>query len=84
MAEEKIDNGGPAFPVVEVHPVHGSRVDIGMNLRDWFAGHIAEGLTGCQPFILRMLDEHKHPQVADAIAFTSYDIADAMLKARKQ
>lgn len=81
MSEQaKIDDGGPAFPFTDAHGFIGC----GMTLRDWFAGKIAIGLTGSQPFMLRMLDEHKHGQIADAIAFTAYDIADAMLKVRKQ
>ena len=83
MSGKKKDDGGPAFPNVPPDPQY-SKWEEGMTLRDYFAGQIAIGLTGSQPFMLRMLDEHKHEQVADAIAFTAYDISDAMLKARSQ
>ena len=82
MSGDRKENGGPAFPNVPPDPQY-TKWEEGMTLRDYFAGQIATGLTGSQPFILRMLDEHKNGQVSDAIAFTAYDIADAMLKARK-
>jgi hypothetical protein len=72
-----IDNSGPAFPVVEVHPVHGSRVDVGMSLRDYFAGlaftqlvhrrEMTEGATYSKP----------------ELAAEAYAYADVLLKARK-
>lgn len=72
MSEEKqIDDGGPAFPVVEVHPVHGSRIDLGMSLRDYFAGQALNSL---------LMSGHNYLQVADH----AFKVADAMLKARKQ
>ena len=69
-------NGGPAFP----RPVSNSNVGgvhrgtLGMSLRDWFAGQalmgaVAHGTGGC---------------TAEYLASDSYQIADAMLAARKE
>jgi hypothetical protein len=63
------DNGGPAFPTTEGNGVNYG--DYGMTLRDYFAAKAMQGLiAGCErPFV-----EH--------IAKMSYDMADAMIKAR--
>ncbi len=73
--ETKID-GGPAFPV---HPEAHNRSDAecsvlsGMTLRDWFAGQALAGL--------QFMETHTP---YDADAKHCYEMADAMLKARKQ
>lgn len=71
------DNGGAAFPCPEqfrdgiVHPPQP-----GLSLRDWFAGQIAGGMAahsgtvGC-------------PFGPGDIAQRSYEVADAILSARK-
>jgi hypothetical protein len=77
-----IDNGGPAFPHAQrcwdndamswaVHSIGG------MTLRDWFAG-IA--LNGCQRPSADGSEYSKAKDIADA----AYEIADAMLAARKE
>jgi len=67
------DNGGPAFPVVETHAVHGSRIDFGMTLRDYFAGHALAGLLS---------DETIERVTPDGYASSAYDYAQAMIEER--
>jgi len=73
----KTKDGGPAFPVVEVHPVHGSRVDMGMSLRDYFAGHALSGLLA-DPNV-----GYGGQQTAK-LCEGCYAIADSMLNARQK
>lgn len=72
------DNGGPAFP--GLHPSSECRYsDEGMALRDYFAA------KAMQAFIRNhqgsSLDDEKFDEM---IARFSYELADAMLSARKQ
>ena len=65
--------GGHAFPTLFIEPQHGSGYQ-GMSLRDWFAGQalmgaVAHGTGGC---------------TAEYLASDSYQIADAMIAARKE
>lgn len=64
------DGGGPAFPTQ-----NSCRSDLGMSLRDWFAGMALSsmdyGWFGSSTRIREMAEE-------------SYNIADAMLAARKE
>lgn len=69
---KKIEDGGPAFP---------SQWDQlpGMDLRDWFAGQAL-------PAIIERCSADYRPQhesLADYFARRAYDVADAMLLARK-
>lgn len=42
---EKQTDGGPAFPVLEMHTDGKSRTTMpGMSMRDWFASHTINGL----------------------------------------
>jgi hypothetical protein len=70
-----IEDGGPAFPTQDWQAVGNTHP--GMTLRDWFAGqalaHIPE-----------LLDAHDANKSAEMIAHWSYQIADAMLKARRE
>jgi hypothetical protein len=78
-------DGEPAFPVVK-HWANGhiEQVAAGMSLRDYFA---AKALRG----VMQMVADGKHePSVeelhlkqVDFIAKSSYELADAMLKARQ-
>lgn len=65
------NDGGPAFPVVEVHPVHGSRIDMGMSLRDWFAGQALAGLIA----------QCNMPN--EVYSRMAYTLADTMLQQRQ-
>ena len=42
---EVIDDGGPAFPIIETGDSIGSRVWPGMTLRQWFVGQAIAGLS---------------------------------------
>jgi hypothetical protein len=74
---KQIDDGGPAFPVqatvvgADRWPAEGEYRYIGMTLRDWFAGKALAG----------MLSGNRE-MPTDSAARYSYEIADAMLKAR--
>ena len=77
------NDGGPAFPVVETHPVHGSRIDMGMTLRDYFAGQALVGLIGHGNSLVS--DEYDPTTtMADIVAGHAYFLADAMLKAKSE
>lgn len=67
---EKIDDGGPAFPVP------GGFWDKGMSRRDWFAGQALIGL--CQAD----MSEEQFTVNPDLLARTAYRMADAMLAAK--
>jgi hypothetical protein len=64
------NTGGPAFP--STHP-HGQ--DEGMTLRDYFAAKAMQGLLASLPSDTTLYDSN--------VAKWSYEMADAMLKARE-
>jgi len=88
MTDQKINDGGPAFPWDEKHSdgshYHGNP---GMTLRDWFAGQFAAAMVTAtsadsdhpNPDYRREADG---PTVADRVATIAYQLADAMLRAR--
>lgn len=63
-------DGGPAFPVVA--PTDFQFVEVGMSLRDWFAGQALVGFIACP---------HGEGAASD-FAEWSYQYADAMLAER--
>jgi hypothetical protein len=65
---ERIEDGGPAFPVFT------GDQGVGMSLRDWFAGQAL--LTAQHRY------SGVDPLPAEWLAERAYGIADAMLKAR--
>jgi hypothetical protein len=69
------DNGGPAFPCGSVDCGDGDTVPYapGMTLRDWFAGQVIASVKGWHPADRR----------GKSSAVIAYEIADAMLEARK-
>lgn len=71
----KIDDGGPAFPT-EPNTQDGFYAHHGMSLRDWFAGQALAGLIA---------QSGGTALAGDPIAAArwSYQMADAMLAARK-
>lgn len=74
----KIDDGGSAFPfgITEgAHHGHGMHKQDGMSLRDYFAGQTLSGW-------LASMTDVDCPQI-DRVAAFSYEVADAMLAARK-
>lgn len=74
------DNGGPAFPSGFVSMGDGDAIayTAGMSLRDWFAGQaiVAAAVQGFD-------DDATVEQNARVAASWAYQIADAMLEARK-
>ena len=70
-ATQPIDDGGPAFPS---HGSMGEVVKEGMSLRDWFAGMVMGPLT---------VSDARVEFSRDDDAEMAYDIADAMIAARK-
>ncbi|MDX0180881.1 hypothetical protein GOC16_08455 [Sinorhizobium meliloti] len=62
------NNGGPAFPVMWEFAEN----ETGMSLRDWFAGQALAGLYASHDGSTR-----------ENMAAEAYDIADAMIEARK-
>ena len=73
-----ITNGGPAFPVSSYVNVDGETWDSeiqGMTLRDYFAAKAMSGVT------ILLYDGNKLTLPEDT-ALISYQMADAMLKAR--
>jgi hypothetical protein len=70
-----MSTGGPAFPVPEVSTATG-QVKIadaaGMTLRDYFAAAALQGLVARGAFVNN----------TDELAFTAYNMADAMIKKR--
>lgn len=70
----KIDDGGPAFPW---HQTVDNQDNLGMSLRDWFAGMALCGILGC-------IREFEGGDNKFGRAKVAYEHADAMLKARKE
>lgn len=71
-----IDDGGPAFPVPTPGATDGRTHDGGMTLRDWLAGQALAGELASQS------DDQPWIKVG-SLAARCYEIADAMLAARK-
>lgn len=85
---KRIDDGGPAFAhaVATVdgngNPLTISDVErnpVGMSQRDWFAG------LAMQAYVSGHISHHGHQNYWDpkGIADSAYEVADAMLAARK-
>jgi hypothetical protein len=66
------DDGGPAFPPHHNPATH----EYGMSLRDWFAGQAINGMLAGRGGPV-------HPHLFYVDADIAYQIADAMLEARK-
>jgi hypothetical protein len=77
---KQIDDGGPAFPDDSQHNHTG-----GMTIRDYFAAAALQGSLAAPHTIAIMAafrNDGKNP--ATEVAGMSYEIADAMLAARKE
>ena len=72
-----------AYPFIHKHPTTGNtRLEEGMDLRDWFAGHAMQGLIASPR--LPLPAAHGASDVTDVmVADLSYKMADAMMKARE-
>lgn len=77
--ENKIDDGGNAFPLPVVANEHGmfQTRDEGMTMRDYFAAKAMQSL------IIEGVGYNSDPGQILAMTLTAFDWADAMLKARK-
>lgn len=75
---EKINDGGPAFPVWS-KDIGGNMIAVnsGMSLRDWFAGHALMG------HMANSYDGFCTSNHAFTVSELCYVYADAMLKARE-
>jgi hypothetical protein len=73
------DDGGPAFPVAESDKLYGS---YGMTLRDWFAGQALAGDISADD--VGTVTGLRSKEYAAMIAARAYQMADAMLEARKE
>jgi len=75
------DDGGPAFPETRWDDKSGQEVQwLGMTLRDYFAGRAMQGELTTQTDAASSYSTAK--DIKD-LAEWSYDMADAMLKARQ-
>ena len=85
---KKIEDGGPAFPEKRIsHFIAGANGEAsaavenvgGMSLRDYFAGQAIPAI------IERCGADHRQPHehITDYFARKAYEVADAMLLARK-
>lgn len=76
-------DGGPAFPTTMQHDLNGEAMTVpqpGMSLRDHFAGLAMQG------WLASFERGERHPITtgnASWVASVSYQMADAMLEARK-
>ncbi len=88
-----MDDGGPAFPTDAQSALQHDHYE-GMSLRDWFAGQAVPGLLTAR--IASDGDDsvwlwsergvgwnHAMPPSANQLATLAYELADAMLLARK-
>jgi hypothetical protein len=73
----KPDDGGPAFPMHPDLSLHDNN-HTGMSLRDWFAGQALSTLVAND-----IANPHSFSDKGETIAGAAYEIADAMLRARK-
>lgn len=88
---DKINDGGPAFPLPDVYGANGCGLREGapgMSLRDWFAGQALAGMTSIKPDLgscrdLAELDERMSRAISVA-GDIAYRYADAMLAARER
>lgn len=65
---------GPAFSFVETDPVYGTRVHVGMSLRDYFAAKAMAAM-------LTLESVYVH-EAKESVASMAYQQADAMLARR--
>lgn len=85
------DTGGPAFPTKKrIYKAGYATADFepisGMTLRDYFAAKALQSIMNSPDHVRASIQENNldEERVGEYISFAAYDIADAMLKARKQ
>lgn len=87
----QISDGGPAFPVVELNRTTGNPCDqhFGLSLRDYFAAKamhahlLTDTVPGpaCDALVDAAHEAGRDP--IDHLCVNAYEVADAMLRARK-
>ena len=78
--QPKINDGGPAFPQLSLDAWNKPYVTGGMSLRDYLAGQAMQGFVEGNTALSRpIIDDTNY----EFIACQSYEMADAMLKARQ-
>jgi hypothetical protein len=76
--EPKKNNGGPAFPVLELDQISGQIYDqhMGVTVRDYFAAQALPGVLGA------VMPQECHRWSLADFAHEAYALADAMLAER--
>jgi hypothetical protein len=83
-------DGGPAFPTPDLYGPGGVaqvQGDSGMSLRDYFAAQALRGIATCEPDSVSGSTARTSAEdsgVRAEVAWSCYEMADAMLKAREQ
>lgn len=84
---KKIEDGGPAFPCTNEQFTHGNPnvgdAWSGLSLRDWFAGQALAGNLSAENMGVGWIERLRSPDNARLMADRAYQMADAMLAARK-
>ena len=78
----KRDTGGPAFPFVE--PSNECNVATGMTLRDYFAAQVLPAIYEEHFNGIRNKEYQLDPDWKLGLALDAYEMADAMMEARKK
>ena len=78
------ETGGSAFPYCIWYGDHHSGHSSGMSLRDWFAGMTLQGLATCTTHTDFSTPKEDQRPVTEQMAELSYQLADAMVKAREK
>lgn len=78
---DKINNGGPAFPLNDTNLINiclnNSGEPMGMSLRDYFAAKVIQGVYSGRKVGFSTIDINE-------VSKLSYQVADAMLEAREK
>lgn len=79
----KIDDGGPAFPILDKANFCGTGSGDGMDLRDYFAAAAMQGMLADSQ-TRQSCPEGKAEEWTRSFARVCYDFADAMIKVREE
>jgi hypothetical protein len=90
MGSQHVKDGGPAFPTISTDKMWTSDGDHvlpdvsssgGLTIRDWFAGKALQGMLADSENSYSCTAEETH--WTQAVARVAYQMADAMIQARK-
>ena len=76
------ETGGPAFPQAIPEEDESTTYWHGLDVRDYFAAKAMQALLSCASWRENLDGENRTP--SEFTAFSAYEMADAMLKAREQ